>query len=50
VVHPAAADHRRHDAHVRQLVGRDRHRIAVEHDDVREVAGKESSPPSLVAG
>src|SRR2546423_12850184 len=43
---PAPAEHRRDDIHIRQvrLVG-----VAVEHDQVGEVAGQELAPAGLVA-
>ena len=48
-VDPAAADHRRDDLDVAQLVHRDRDRVAVEDDEIGEVAGQQLPPPSLVA-
>ena len=44
IVHPAAADHRRHDLCVEIL-----DRVAVEHDEIREVAGQQLAAAMLVA-
>ena len=47
---PAAADHRRDDLEVAQLLRLDRERVAVEDDEVGEQAGNQPSAPALVAG
>ena len=51
VVHPAPRDHRRDDARPREA-RRAGHveRVAVEHDEIGELAGHEASPAPLVAG
>src|SRR5207253_9633887 len=41
VVDPAAAQHGRDDAHLGKLVRRDRERVAIEDDEVGQVAGGE---------
>ena len=48
-MHPAAADHRRDDPHLRELVHGTGHRIAVEHDEVCELAGDQLAASPLVA-
>src|SRR5207244_404816 len=50
VVDPAAAEHGGDDAHLGELVGGNRERVAVEHDQVGEVAGGELAAAALVAG
>jgi len=49
-VHPAAADHRRDDLYLAELVGGDRDRVAVEHDEIGEEPWQELPAPALVAG
>src|SRR5438309_2771659 len=46
VVNPAAADHRGDDLNAHEVL----ERVAVEDDEVREIAGQELAPPALVAG
>ena len=48
-MHPPSADHRRDDLHLAQLIGRDRDRVAVEHDEVGEVAREQLAAAPLVA-
>ena len=48
VMDPAAPDHRRDHLDVAQLLGLDRERVAVEHDEIGEVAGEELAAPALV--
>ena len=50
VVHPAAADHRRDDLDLAQLLRLDRERVAVEDDEVGEQAREQASSAALVAG
>ena len=49
-MHPPSADHRRDDLHLAQLIGRDRDRVAVEHDEVGEPPGQEGAAAPLLAG
>ena len=49
-MHPAAPDHRRDDLDVRKHGGGDRERVAVEDDQVGEVAGEELPAATLVVG
>ena len=49
-MHPAAADHRGDDLDLAELPRRALERVAVEHDEVGEVAGEELAAPALVAG
>src|SRR5207244_1232379 len=49
VIHPAAAEHRRDDVHVAELLRLALERVAVEHDEVGEEAGQELAAPALVA-
>src|SRR3954452_7060696 len=48
-VHPAAPEHRRDHLHLGQLVRRNGHGVAVEHDQVGQEAGDELAAPALVA-
>ena len=48
-MHPAAAHHRGDDLHLAQLLRLACHGIAVEHDEVRQIAGQELAAPALVA-
>ena len=48
VVRPAAAEHRRHDLHLAQLLRLARERVAVEHDEVGVAAGDERPAHALV--
>src|SRR6476620_2058089 len=48
-MHPAAAEHRGDDANVRQRFRLDVERVAVEDDEVGEVAGQELAAAMLVA-
>ena len=49
VVHPAPADHRRDDL-TSASSSAGRHRVAVEHDEVGQVAGEQLAAAALVAG
>src|SRR5207253_168294 len=49
VVRPGAAEHRRHDLHLGKLPGLARERVAVEHDEVGEVAGDELAAAPFVS-
>ena len=47
-MHPAAAEHRGHHAHVAELIGRAVERVAVEHDEVGQVPGEDLPAAALV--
>src|SRR2546423_11034181 len=48
VVRPAAAEHRRHDLHIAQLLRLAGERVAVEHDEVGVATGYERATDALV--
>src|SRR5690349_10353877 len=48
VVRPAAADHRRHDLHLRELLAVHRERVPVEHDEIRQAPGNQRPAEPLV--
>ena len=49
-MHPAAADHRRNDLEVPQLLRLDGERVAIEHDEVGEQPRQKPAAPPFVAG
>src|SRR5580765_5485047 len=49
VVNPAAADHRRHDLDLGQLLRLEGERVAVEDDEIGQIAGHEAAATALVA-